>query len=685
MSPDKASEIAALIETLRKTDLRLDGLTSGEVDTVADRDGQTFLLQRTQDRLRFKEAEKQGAILNAMPAHVALLGVEGVIVSVNDAWRRFADTSALLIADHGVGTNYLDVCDRANGKASFEAAHVAAGIRSVLFDGVKRYSIEYPCHSPTEQRWFLMTATPLADDPPSGAIVMHLEVTKEWNSIESLRVSESRFRSLVDLSSDWYWEQDDEYRFTALGGRVGDEPGLAKDQISLIGRHRWDLSGITPIGECWEQHKALLEAHKPFRNFEYQRALENGVLRYVSTSGEPVFDADGNFTGYRGVSSDITERTAAAHNLRESEHRFSNLLGSVQLVSLMADHEARITYCNDYLLNLTGWRREEIIGRNMFDVFIPPDVGDITGLYASLLADLPETRHRENEIMTRTGERRLIRWNNSVLRSGSGEVIGTASIGEDITESQRAKEEILRLNADLEHRVAERTAELEAANRELEAFDYSVAHDLRAPIRHIEGFSSILLEDYAEKLDERGREYLTKVQGAGKKMDTLVADLLALSLVSRCQLNRSDVDVSAQVRLVFATLQEAEPERDIEYVIGPGINVNADIGLLRIVLENLIGNAWKFTAKQPGAKIEFGCARPENVPTFFVRDNGAGFDAGYADRLFAPFQRLHAQSDFKGTGIGLATVSRIITRHGGKVWAEGIVNHGATFHFTLPL
>ena len=195
----------------------------------------------------------------------------------------------------------------------------------------------------------------------------------------------------------------------------------------------------------------------------------------------------------------------------------------------------------------------------------------------------------------------------------------------------------------------------------------------------------MLLEDYGEKLDARGREYLKKLQGAGKRMELLVGDLLALSLVSRCKLNRSEVDVSALAQIVFANLQETEPERDVECVIMPGASANADAGLLRIVLENLIGNAWKFTGKQRRARVEFGFALQQNVPSFFVRDNGAGFDSAYADRLFGPFQRLHAQSEFKGTGIGLATVSRIITRHGGKVRAEGIVDHGATFHFTLPL
>ena len=274
------------------------------------------------------------------------------------------------------------------------------------------------------------------------------------------------------------------------------------------------------------------------------------------------------------------------------------------------------------------------------------------------------------------------RWN--VLRDKQDmpqRAIGTCH---DITDRKLAEDEIIRLNADLERTVEERTAELERANQELKAFDYSVSHDLKAPIRHIDGFSEIMIREYSDKLDARGRDFLQRMQSASKRMEQMVGDLLSLSLVSRSELNRLKVDMSALALQVFGDLQRAEPERDIEYLVVPGLTASADHGLLRHVLENLIGNARKFTAGRSGAKIEFGAAAGEGDPTFFVRDNGAGFNAAFADRLFAPFQRLHTQNEFKGTGIGLATVSRIITRHGGKVWAEGAVGQGATIYFTLP-
>jgi signal transduction histidine kinase/DNA-binding response OmpR family regulator len=259
-----------------------------------------------------------------------------------------------------------------------------------------------------------------------------------------------------------------------------------------------------------------------------------------------------------------------------------------------------------------------------------------------------------------------------------------AKLEAEVTKRKFAEDEAHRLSAELERRVAERTAELEAANLELESFDYSISHDLRAPLRRLQGFSAMLLEQYADKLDEHGKEFLRKIDNAGQGMDQLIEDLLKLSIVTRGEMRRTEVGVSALAQAVFGALQRANPEREVECVVAPGLIVRADYGLLRVVLENLLGNAWKFTGKTRGARIEVGCTMHDRVGVLFVRDNGAGFDMAYADKLFSPFQRLHSAGEFEGTGIGLATVHRIIRRHGGRVWAESAINKGATFYFTLP-
>jgi signal transduction histidine kinase len=247
--------------------------------------------------------------------------------------------------------------------------------------------------------------------------------------------------------------------------------------------------------------------------------------------------------------------------------------------------------------------------------------------------------------------------------------------------------ELKSLNADLESRVEQRTRELAVSNQELEAFSYSVSHDLRAPLRTIDGFSLALMEDFSDKLNEEGRDYIGRVRNGVQRMGTLIDALLQLSRVTRTELQRERVDLSQLATLVFNELQAASPERDILFLPQPGVLVEADSRLVRIALENLIGNAYKFTSRTENSKIEFGSLAGSDQhagqTVYFIRDNGAGFDMHYVDRLFTAFQRLHGDRDFKGSGIGLATVSRIIRRHHGTVWAESELGHGATFFFTL--
>jgi len=257
--------------------------------------------------------------------------------------------------------------------------------------------------------------------------------------------------------------------------------------------------------------------------------------------------------------------------------------------------------------------------------------------------------------------------------------------------------ELRRYATELEQRVTDRTHELEernealrrnaaellAANTELDAFAYSVSHDLRAPLRSIDGFSQVLLEDYSVQLDEAGRDSLQRVRAASQRMATLIDDLLKLARFTRSEMRTEAVDLSKIAQDIAADLQRSTPERQVEFAIAPGLEARGDARLLRVALENLLRNSWKYTAKQPRPRIEFGSVQENGERVFRVRDNGAGFDMQYADKLFGVFQRLHSPAEFEGTGVGLATVRRIITRHGGRIWAEGVVDRGATFYFTL--
>ena len=236
---------------------------------------------------------------------------------------------------------------------------------------------------------------------------------------------------------------------------------------------------------------------------------------------------------------------------------------------------------------------------------------------------------------------------------------------------------------ELNQRLARDNMALESVNRELESFSYSVSHDLRAPLRSIDGFSKALLEDYADALDETGQDYLKRVRNAAQRMGDLIDDLIKLARVTRSELSHDSVDLSLLARRTAAELQQHEPQRQVDFQIQPDLMVQGDFRLLQIMLENLIGNAWKFTAKKPHALIEFGQIERDGETVYFVRDNGAGFDMAHASKLFGVFQRLHALTEFEGTGIGLATVQRIVYKHGGRVWGEAEQDRGATFYFTL--
>ncbi|MCI0556124.1 MAG: ATP-binding protein, partial [Anaerolineae bacterium] len=280
---------------------------------------------------------------------------------------------------------------------------------------------------------------------------------------------------------------------------------------------------------------------------------------------------------------------------------------------------------------------------------------------------------QEERVVWPDGRETWVSTTKMPLLDQAGQITGTFGISRDITDRKRA--EIALQRAKLE---------LEAANKELEAFSYSVSHDLRAPLRSVDGFSQALLEDYGELLPLDGRNFLERIRSSAQRMAELIDDLLNLSKVTRASMKLVPVDLSQLVQGIVAELQRTHHERRVNFNITPNLKVRGDPNLLQIVLENLLNNAWKFTSKREQAEIEFGSKHENNEIIYFIRDNGAGFDMVYVGKLFGAFQRLHAMTEFSGTGIGLATVQRIINRHGGRIWAESAVDQGATFFFTLP-
>jgi signal transduction histidine kinase len=273
------------------------------------------------------------------------------------------------------------------------------------------------------------------------------------------------------------------------------------------------------------------------------------------------------------------------------------------------------------------------------------------------------------------------RW--EISRDASGKLLRVLGTSQDISPQEQAREEIKRFNAELEKRVQARTAELTAANRELESFAYSISHDLRSPLRGIDGFSHLLLERYRDQLDAQGRDYLARVRGAAQRMGALIDDILELSRVTRQEMRRERVDLSALAAELVEEMGQANSGPRPLTEIAPGCVVDGDPQLLKLLLQNLLENSWKYSARCAAPTIAFGCAAVDGKTVFHVRDNGVGFDEQFVGRLFAPFQRLHKPDDFEGNGIGLATVARIVRRHGGQVWAESKPGVATTFHFTL--
>ncbi|MEO7775028.1 MAG: EAL domain-containing protein [Steroidobacteraceae bacterium] len=438
-----AHEIAGLIESVHSRLLRLEQLTAGEVDTVANREGRSFLLLHAQEQLRDSESARQSAILNALPAQIALLDVQGRIISVNRVWRRSALHYSLASRDYGIGLNYLELCDGARGPDSAEGVAVAAGIRAVLAGESSTFAIEYPCHSSAEQRWFRLSVTPLAGQPPSGAVVMHVNITEQRQVDDALRRQQTELRALFDLLPAMIWFKDTENRILRVNKQVASAAGRAVSDIE--GRATEEIYP-DEAAKYYADDLEVIRSRVPKLGIIESMPAVNGIEAWVQTDKVPVCDADGKVIGIFVMAQDISVRMHSEKALRDSERRFSELLNNVELAAVMLDAAGLITYCNDCLLQLSGWKIEEVMGKNWFELFAPPALAGAKAAFETLLADRPEARQVENEIFIRSGERRLIRWSNSVLRSPDGVVTGTASIGEDITQRRLIATRMRHLN-----------------------------------------------------------------------------------------------------------------------------------------------------------------------------------------------------------------------------------------------
>lgn len=383
---------------------------------------------------------------------------------------------------------------------------------------------------------------------------------------------------------------------------------------------------------------------------------------------------------------DITERMQAETARLAAETRFARVLEATAEAVISIDESQNIILFNHSAERIFGYKTEDMLGQSL-DVLLPPYV---SGRHHRFIRDFAEgddisrgMGERRGELFAKRKDGTIFPIDASISKLTEGDQVILTVFIRDITEQKLAEETMMRLNEELEQRVEERTIQLQAANKELEAFSYSVSHDLRAPLRAVDGFSMALLEDYQDKLDEDGQQFLGLIRTESQRMGQLIDDLLTLSRLTRTELNYQVVELSALAEEISSELKRISSNRHVEFIIEPGLRDCADMNMVRIALYNLLQNAWKYSSKQDSATIEFGQQEENGVREYFVKDNGIGFKMDYVHKLFGAFQRLHSVSDYEGTGIGLATVQRIIHQHGGSVRAEGALNEGATFYFTL--
>ncbi|MES2972164.1 MAG: PAS domain-containing protein [Pseudomonadota bacterium] len=440
------------------------------------------------------------------------------------------------------------------------AAAMAAADRELLEKGGRQEFLDRPACTRHGREVLVHMRKVLIHDESGVATHMLIiadDVTEQRRKEAAMRASEERFRRLTAMSSDWYWQQDAQFRFIYFSGT--DEGSPFKFRSGVEGKTRWEIPGLEPLSSSWEEHRAVLQARQPFRDFQYKGVHTDGTPVFLSINGEPVFDSEGSFTGYWGTARNITAR-------------------------------------------------------------------------------------------------------------------------------KKAQREILELNTQLEERVRQRTGQLELANRELQAFAYSVAHDLRGPLISINGFTHLIgrnrgASPEAESARERA---LDRIRSQVQHMDELTTGLLSLAQLLRTELDWAPSDIGAMARLAVDRLAGLEPGRDVQVIIEPGLVLDCDRVLMTQVMDNLVANAWKFTAHSKPAVIRVGMELDgQGRRCCFVEDNGVGFDKALATKMFGAFQRFHAVHEFEGTGLGLAIVHRIVTRHGGRVWADSAPGKGAKFSFTL--
>lgn len=560
----------------------------------------------------------------------------------------------------------------------------------VLLDGTSILPV--PSHPPALWNW-MVQAIMLSVATCLGLMVARRQVDRYESATQerqeladrlaalrrlqsALAESEAHHRALYEGIPSLYFTIGEAGRILSVNPAGARQLGYAGEE--LIGRDVGDV--VVPVCRTsfCEELAGCRARPGEVRRVELRQLRRDASESWVAQSawtmpGSPVVHL---------LWDDISARKQAELDLRASEDRAAKMFrASPVAISLARLEDGCYLDVNAAYVAQFGWSRQELIGHSSVQLGLWPSAAERNRWRAELRAS-GKTRDFQVRLFTKSGEARDVLLSAERMELANEEYV--LALLHDITERKRAEDEVRRLNAELEVRVQERTAELRAANRELESFAYSISHDLRSPLRGIDGFSQVLLEDYGAQLDDQGRGHLARVRQAAQRLGALIDDLLNLSRVTRQEMRRELVDLSVMAGEILDDFLREDAAREAEVLVQPGCAARGDPQLLRVLLENLLGNAWKYTSRCERARIEFGAHLDGGEVTYYVRDNGAGFDMAHAARLFRPFQRLHRVDEFGGSGIGLASAARIVRRHGGEIRGESAVGRGAVFRFTLP-
>jgi len=551
--------------------------------------------------------------------------------------------------------------------------------------------LEWEFHNPVLNKDFLVTDKIIEwIDGRKVRFEFAIDISKLKKHQRSLKENEKRLKLAQKAANIGTWDWNVKTNEIFWSDEIKEIYGLKEKSIE--DKYKTFLNCVHPQ----DRHYVLDAIQSAVQNdeeydIEHRIVFSDGSIRWVREKGDVIRDSKGKADRMLGITQDITDRKkmdekifTIYNKLEEESQRLKTILNNAPEAIVITDRDARIIFANKVAENL--YNRPIPIGkeyqshssfriRSTDGSKIKPE--DLPLTRSALYGDV--FKGEELSIQWPDGQNRHIIFNTAPIKNKDDEIIGAVGLFQDITDRKEIEDKIKSLNSFL----MKQTAKLSSVNEELESFSYSVSHDLRSPLRSIDGFSQAILEDYEHQLDDEGKDYLHRIRNATQRMGELIDGLLKLSRITRHNLDYSNVNISKIAESIISSLKKKDPNRKIIIKIQNDLIVKADKHLLQIALENLINNAWKFTRHKKTAIIEIGKIEKEDEQVFFIKDNGTGFNMDYVDKLFVPFQRLHSRDTYEGTGIGLGIVKRVFNRHGGKIWAESSEGKGTTFYFTF--